>query len=147
MYDDNRLDDELVAFTDQVLAGGKPTTTSPELTGLTDVVQALYDIAGPQLSPSPTFQAHLTQRLSMEWNRQHPRRSASWLRQRPARLAALAAAAAVVLVAVALLLAQNSSGDSSLLGTSVGSMTWGAVLVVVVVIGAAGLVFWFRERR
>ncbi len=147
MHDDNRLDDELAAFTDQVMAGAKPTSTSSELAGLTDVVQALYDIAGPQLSPSPTFQAHLTQRLTMEWNRQYPRRNASWLRQRPVRLAAFAAAAVVVLVAAALLLAQDSSDNSSVLGTSVGSVTWGAVIVVAVVIGVAGLVLWLRERH
>ncbi len=146
MRDDNRLDNELVAFTDQVLAGEERPAVSPEIAGLADVVQRLYETAGPHLAPSPTFEAHLTQRLIMEWNHQHQRRGASWLRQRPMRLAALAAAAAVVLIVVALI-AQDSGGDDTLLGTSLGSVTWGAVIVVGVVLGVAGLVVWFRERR
>jgi hypothetical protein len=147
MRDDNRLDNELAAFTDQVLAGENLPDVSPELAGLADVVQRLYDTTGPRLAPSASFEAHLTQRLVMEWNHQHPRQGASWLRQRPVRLAALAAAAAVVLVVVGLIFAQDSGGDDRLLGTSLGSVTWGAVIVLGVVLGIAGLVAWYRERR
>jgi hypothetical protein len=144
MADNARLDDELAAFTDSLLAGEEAPVPA-ELSELAAVVRQLHTVIDPQARPTPVFEERLTQRLNREWTIQHERRPQTWRSYRLTRLAALAAALAVILVGVALL---SSGGDNEpVQGTAIDS-TIGTVAVLVALVGLGILVLiWLRQRR
>lgn len=71
--EDRRLDDQLAAYTDQVL--GHDPTGEPQLAPETDELRKLQEVvlrldrAGKQGSPSPAFAARLRAMLQQEWRR------------------------------------------------------------------------------
>jgi hypothetical protein len=143
MHDDARLDDELAAFTDGILAG-EDASVPPELDDLASVVRRLHDTVVLGAQPEPAFRDRLTQRLNREWTLQHQRRKHPWRSSRPVQLMALAAVVAVILFALALLSA--NSDEKPVQGTALGTIT-GAVVIITVLLGLGLLIIWYRFRR
>lgn len=146
MSNNAKLDDELAAFTDDLLAGRDTMTVSEELEPLSRVVRQLHAVIPPNAAPAPAVHTHLTQRLIREWNLLH---------QRPPRLVrfyqrrgvmALAASLLVVILAVVLISLREGGGNEPLEGTALGSQE--SVIFVVIgglIIGGL-LAFWFKQR-
>jgi hypothetical protein len=142
MHDNPRLDDELAAFTDGLLAG-EDAQTPPELDDLAHVVRQLNEIIGSDVHLDPAFRERLTQRLNREWTLQHKRRS-HWHSSHLVQLLALAAVIAVTLGALVLLLAE--ANDKPVQGTALGSAP-GIAVVIAVLVGLGVLLIWYYQRR
>ncbi len=140
MHDDARLDNELAAFTDGLLAG-QHVPTPPELEELAQVVRLLNGVIAPAERPNPAFREHLTQRLDREWSLQYQRRTRYPLSR---RLVQLAAVVAVILGAVIVL--SIDSDDKSVEGTALGS-TSGIVVVIAVLVVVGVMVSWYYQHR
>jgi lipopolysaccharide export LptBFGC system permease protein LptF len=140
MHDNARLDDELAAFTDGLLAGEDvPAPTGLE--ELAQVVRQLNALIAPAERPSPAFREHLTQRLNREWTLQHQRRT----RFRFSRRLVQVAAVVVVILGALVVLALNSENES-VQGTALGSAS-GIVVIVVVLLAIGVAIFWFHQHR
>jgi hypothetical protein len=140
MHDNARLDDELAAFTDGLLAGEDvPAPTGLE--ELAQVVRQLNALIAPAERPSPAFREHLTQRLNREWTLQHQRRT----RFRFSRRLVQVAAVVVVILGALVVLALNSENES-VQGTALGSAS-GIVVIVVVLLAIGVAIFWFYQHR
>jgi hypothetical protein len=168
MNDETRLDNELAAFTDRLLAG-EDAQAAPEIDALAQVVRQFHHVMDPASKPGPAFRERLAERLDQEWaamQQDHPaipmresaresliaRRSepksrpifAGLRRNRTVRLAAMAATVAVALF-VAILIAADP-GNTSETGTASGEFGW-PVIIGIVVVGLLGLlVFWLGQR-
>lgn len=161
MPEDRRHDDELAAYTDQLLAGENPEVP-PEIEDLAPVVRSLRDVIQPDAKPSPTFRAQLDQQLDREWEQiqlerqdanrlgQRPTRPRArqpvikrWRQRRMARLVSLAAAVAVILVGALLVIDQESSSQA---GSATGPLSWPVVVGVVSVVLVGLLLFWLSQR-
>jgi hypothetical protein len=142
MHDHTGLDDELAAFTDQLLAG-EDVQAPPELEELAGVVRQLHAMIAPESRPDPAFRERLTQRVHREWSIQHKRQPRAWHSRRLVQLTALAAVVALTLLALLLL----SDGDEEpVQGTALGSVT-GVIVVAAVLVGLGVLIVWYRQRR
>lgn len=143
---DEHLDEELAELTNLLLEKRMKTpTTTPELRGLDEIVYQLDRVIQPDVPPSPSFRARLTQRLIEEWNVVHNQQKIRPFSLRPPQLAALAASVAVVLLVTVLLLNNGESGPLS--GTAAGN--GGGLVFALVALAAAGVaafVFWRRHR-
>ena len=136
MSDQNRLDNALVAYTDDLLSGvGGPPP--PSLGNLVPVLHALRDLAGPDVRPPGAFQAHLRQRLGVQWSMEVRRAPRSNRRL-------LWAGAALGLALVVLIVTAWDASAEDLQGTALGPAT-GAVALVAVV--GAALILWLGQRR
>ena len=167
LFEDRRLDDQLAAFTDQIL--DRNTTGEPELAPEADELRKLQEVvirlkrAGATNQPSPTFAAKLRAVLNQEWLRSgakpQPARSAQtgflrkvlqdigqyFERTQPRILALQFAAAAVILLLVGLLIAPPDSG-APLTGTAgLEAVIWPIVLVLGVL--AIILVVWLARPK
>jgi len=141
------FDDELVRWTDQLLAGN--AAARPEgLDELAEVVRQLKQTIAPENPPSPAFRANLQNVLLREWSHRPKEkyRAFVWSHNRTLNLTLLAACLAGALLIVALLIEQAENGEKAAQGTSVGSLPWvfGASAVVVVVVGIG---MWFFKGR
>lgn len=143
MPQDARLDDELAAFTDQLLSG-EQAQVSPEIEDLAAVVKRLCQVVDPATRPDPAFRDRLTQRLNREWTLYHQRPARRWMSNRLLQVAAVAAGLGVVLLVVSLL--GNGSGDQNIEGTAWGSLGW-AFVIVVAVGGLVAFVIWYGRKR
>ncbi|NDJ79222.1 MAG: hypothetical protein GYB65_23475 [Chloroflexi bacterium] len=147
---DKRLDNELAALTDRVLAG-EQTDIPPELSDLTPIIEQLHQTVAPDAEPDAGFQDQLTRRIMREWESHPPRhaprsRWSYWRTNRIVQLAAAAATLVVVLLAIALLANRTDTSDGSMEGTALGSPGGMAVILAALVI--AGLIaFWVSQRR
>jgi hypothetical protein len=142
MRDDERLDEMLSNFTDQLLAG-EDAPVSPELDDLAHVVRQLHRVVAPSGQAAPTFRTQLRQRLQREWVVQHKRQAHLW--QNRWVIQAVAASVAVLLLLIVLITASDRGGSEQ--GTALGgSMTWIAGILIAV-FGVGLLVYWFRQRR
>ncbi len=164
MDDETRLDNELAAFTDGLLAGKDPES-APEIEALAHVVRRFHHIIDPDSRPEPAFRERLAKQLDHEWTIQHrslappeqqqradrerhsPRFLFDGLRHnRVVRLAAMAAVLTVVL-SVAVLVATDSDNAPGEPGTASGDFAW-PVVIGIVVVGLLGLlIFWLGQRR
>ena len=144
MGDDIRLDDELAAFTDRLLAG-EDAPAPPDLEDLAQVVRQLQQVIAPHERPAPGFRERLTQRLTREWPLQHHRRLRPWRASRRVQLTALAASVAVALLVVALLAANTDGSDVK--GTASGSVAGPVAVVVVIALGVGLWLIWRYQRR
>jgi hypothetical protein len=82
MNDETRLDDELAAFTDKLLAGGD-VHAAPEIEDLAAVVRQVHELIVPDSRPDPAFRERLTQQLEREWAQQQAARSESTQHSHP----------------------------------------------------------------
>ncbi len=158
--EDRSLDDQLAAFTDQVL--GHDPTGEPQLAPETEELRKLQEVvlrldhAGKQGSPSPAFAARLRAVLQQEWRRagvtakpalaqpnfvqkflhdaaQEMRRYVE--RSQPRTLALQFGAVLVILLLVAALVLPPDSG-----GVLTGAAGIGATIVPVIIAGGVLLV-------
>ena len=143
MSSDGKLDEQIAAYTDCLLAGEK-AEISQDMVDLAPVVRQIYDLIEPDRPPDPVFREQLTQRLNHEWMHLHTHRRARrpWYRSRTGQLMAAAASLTVILLAVAL--AAGGMGDGSSEGTALGSIAW--VGVVIVLVGGMLAVWWQRRQ-
>lgn len=165
--EDRRLDDQLAAFTDQVLdrsAAGEPELVqeADELRKLQEVVLRLKR-AGETGQPSPAFAARLRAVLSQEWLRSgaksQPARSAQagFLRRvlqqieqyfrhtQPRILALQFAAVMVVLLLVGLLITAPGSGAPLTGASGLDAAVWPVILFLGVL--AVILVVWLARSK
>lgn len=138
MSDQNRLDNTLVAYTDDLLNGvaGPPP---PGLGHLVPMLHALRDLAGPDVHPPSTFQARLRQRLGVQWStevRCAPRGNR--------RLLWAGAGTVLALAIMALVVVGRDVAAGDLQGAALGPVT-GAVALVSLV--GAVLILWLSRRR
>lgn len=141
--DNAKMDDELAAFTDNLLAG-RNTPVSEEMEALSKVVRQLHTMIAPEDQPSPAFRTHLTQRLTREWNLFHQRQHQIVPFYRRRSVITLAASLLVVLLAVVLLSQRDS--NEPLQGTALGSLRWDVIIVVGALITAGLVALWFNQR-
>jgi hypothetical protein len=66
MTDETRLDNELAAFTDRLLAGEDAQAT-PEIAELAQVVRQFHRLVAPDSGPDSAFRDRLAQQLNREW--------------------------------------------------------------------------------
>jgi hypothetical protein len=145
MSDNAKLDDELAAFTDNVLAG-RDIPVSKELEGLSHVVSQLHRVIAPDAPPSPAFRDRLTQRLIREWNLLHDRQPRRVPFYRRRSILALAASLLVVVLAVVLLSLGAGDDNAPLQGTALGSGEWTVFIFMGILITAGLLAVWFRQH-
>ncbi len=141
MVDDERLDEMLSSFTDQLIAG-EDAPVSPELENLAHVVRQLHRVVAPDGRVTPTFRTQLRQRLQREWVVQHQRQPRFW--QNRWVIQSLAAGVAVLILLIVLLTASDRGGAEQ--GTALGSMTWLAGIILAI-FGIGVLIYWFRQRH
>lgn len=134
--------EQLVAYTDDLLAGGEPAPP-PTLADEAEVVRALNRLAGPAIKPDATFRQRLRQQLVVQWEEEHiaalPRAGRGrW------RILALVAGLAVIMVVV--VLGSSARGDfgADVRGTALGAGLWATVLALGALVGGA---LWWRGRR
>ncbi len=147
MNNHQEFDDELVRWTDQLLAGD--AAEAPEgLEDLANVVRQLKQTIAPESSPTPTFRANLQNVLLREWSRrpQQKRLRFVWSQNRVLNLSLVAACLAAALLVVVLLIERAENGEKTVQGTSAGSLPWffGAAVAVIVVVGVG---MWFFKGR
>lgn len=137
------LDDELVRWTDQLLADDAGDAPE-ELGDLAEVVRQLKRTIAPESPPTPAFRANLQNVLVREWSRrpQQKRFLFLWSHNRVLNLSLVAASLTAVLLFVALLI-QNE--ERSAQGTSAGSLPW--IFGVVAGVVAVGIGVWFFKGR
>jgi anti-sigma factor RsiW len=148
MSNDARLDDELAAYTDGLLAG-EEQPVSGEMAELAGVVRQLRETIAPHEKPAPAFRARLTQRLDREWTLHHERQTESrwwWRNRRALQLTAIAATITVVLFVVALISAQGNDGNDGLEGTALSPVT-GLVGLILLMAGIGVAMIWLRRHR
>jgi hypothetical protein len=138
MPDQNRLDNALAAYTDDLLSGGGGPPP-PGLGDLAPVLGALRDLAGPDVHPPGTFQARLRQRLGVQWNMEARRAPPG-----NKRLLWAGAGIALALAIVAFVVVGWDASADDLRGTALGSLT-GAVALLGLV--GALLLLWLSQRR
>ena len=151
---DQKLDDALAAFTDQVLAGEQEDSSTDMLDNeLSDTILRIHRALGP-----PEVDEQMKQRVHhvamMEWReeRRKKKQTASpfdWLQQLMPSSGQLpvwagAVAAVIVLVAVFVLLPLDGGSISGAAGSPDGGLVAAAVVA-----GAAlgGILFWWLGRR
>jgi hypothetical protein len=146
MSDNAKLDEELAAFTDNMLAG-REIPVSEEMEPLTQVVRQLHSVIAPDTPASPAFRTHLTQRLIREWNQlhQHPSRHRRFRQWQP--VIALAASLIVVMLVVVLLSDLEDNSNEPLQGTALGSGAWGVFIIVGLLITTGLLIYWLKQRK
>ena len=140
MHDNARLDDELAAFTDGILAG-EDVPTPAGLEELAQVVRQLNALIAPAEQPSPAFRERVTQRLNREWTLQYQRRTRFRYSRRLVQMAAL-----VAVILAALIVLSFDSENKSVQGTALGSPSGIAVIIVVLVV-IGGAILWFYQHR
>jgi hypothetical protein len=146
MHDHTPLDNELAAFTDQVMQGSD-ITANPAMDELAAVVRQLHTVIAPDDPASDAFRERLRTRLSMEWDLQHPQPVQWWRSQRAQWVAAAAASIALVLAAALVISSQVGSDSDSYSGTAAFGSLVGVFVVSVIVISISALVFLYRRDR
>ncbi|MBI5959885.1 MAG: hypothetical protein HY866_14180, partial [Chloroflexi bacterium] len=139
MNDDTRINNQLAAFTDQLLAGQETAEASAEVHDLAEVVRRIRTVIPPNSAVDPAYRAQLAQHLQMEWNLQYKPKGSRWQNRRVLQLMAAGIAVAVLLL---VLLAQGNEGEGEVQGTALGPLPW----VLVAALGAAGvaaLIVWY----
>jgi hypothetical protein len=175
MNDETRLDDELAAFTDKLLAG-EDVHAAPEIEDLAAVVRQVHDLVAPDSRPDPAVRERLARQLRREWTQQEAARpesthhahsppgptrashgtgrfappSAPRLRSaisglRRNRIAQLAALAAIV--TVVLLVALLLAADSSAISGEEGTVSGVFSWPVIVGIVVVGLIILWLGKR
>lgn len=140
MSDNHKLDDELAAWTDSMLAGSIEQP-SDELQDLAEIARELRRTIDPQVAPSEAFRAQLTHRLMREFASSSKRKVSFLPQQRRSRLALAAAGITLVLFMGVLLTSQDTSGEQS--GTAGGSsLSLLNFILLVGVASVAGVAFW-----
>jgi len=160
---DRRIDDELAAFTDQVLArqADDEPQLAPEHEDLRQLQETVLRLKRVRTAsqPSPDFAARLRALLKQEWQRNGPRpqpaspQPASLLQKvrrffessRPRMLALQFAAIAVVLLVVALFVTPLSGGAPLTAAAGVGAVLKPVVLVLGLLL--ALLVIWLARPK
>lgn len=175
MNNETRLDDELAAFTDKLLAG-EDVHAVPEIEDLAAVVRQVHELVAPDSPPDPAFRKRLTQQLEREWAQQQAARPesthhshsppgpthgswwANWAasRSEPGSRSAIGGlsrnrtvrlAALVAVVTVVLLVALLLAADSSDLSGEEGTVSGVFSWPVIVGIVVVGLVIlWLGQR-
>lgn len=142
MDENAKLDDQLAALTDDLLAGREPAANS-ELDDLERVVKRIQGTIAPEKSPTPEYHDRLTQRLYLEWLRSNRGRKGSWR----SRQLAYATLASVALLATLLAFTLSESGSRLLLGTAAGASNAAIIIVIVAaLIAGVGIFLWRRSR-
>lgn len=140
---DNHYNDELAEYTDRILAG-EDMTVSAENQDLAQIVQQIRGTIRPEDEPSDDFRDQLRSRLVDEFNRStRGQRIVQFQRQRIIRRVAQVAALFVVVGAITVLL------DSTQLVGTAGDDSFDLISLVIslVVVTAAGVVFWLFSNR
>ncbi|MBN1563905.1 MAG: hypothetical protein JXA10_08700 [Anaerolineae bacterium] len=176
MTDETKLDNELAAFTDRLLAGQDAQST-PEIDALAQVVRQFHYLADPASGPDPAFRDRLAQRLDQEWAAIQAENQVTSVESQPVRsdrqvdsgLSDLFVpragsgsrrkirnlrrnrtvwlTAIAATITVALLVAVLIDvGDESATGTASGNLDWPVVVGIVVVAFLGVLVFWLGQR-
>jgi hypothetical protein len=143
--ENGRLDEELAALTDRLLAG-QEMEMSTEHHDLEQIVRWLRQVIAPKEQPDPAYRSQLAQRLIREWNLTHQRQPHGWKNRQVIRLAALGAILTLVVVGLVLWSAYNGVDNDTLQGTALGSLE-GGILVGAAVIGVVIVLFWYRRHR
>jgi hypothetical protein len=145
MDEQTRLDNELADITNNLLEKRiKAASASAIVRPLEEMIHTLDEIIQPDVPPSASFRARLTQRVLEEWNLLHDQRAIRRFNPRPTQLVALAASVAIVLTVATLLVRQSTS--SELAGTATGSENTLTVLIVAGVVGVAAFFIWRRYQ-
>lgn len=139
-------DNELAAFTDQLLAGKEPAMLTDE-SELADVVRQLHRTISPEKPVSQNFKKRLTQRLTMEWDLQHQNRSHWWTTPRVQQIATLLAASVVLVIAATLLLSVSGGDNSSSLEGAATAPLAGIAVIALIAVGLLSLIVFFRRDR
>jgi hypothetical protein len=136
------ITEELVAYTDEVLAGADPAPP-PGLEGEARVVRALNRLAGPAAGPDAAFRRRLRQQLVVQWEKEHTAEVARPARGRW-RMWALVAGMAAIMLVIALGTSARGDFGADVRGTALGAGVWAAFLALGALVGG---VLWWRGRR
>jgi hypothetical protein len=153
------LDDQLVEFTDRLLAGETTEefpmdTPSTELSSYQEIVLRMKHVAG-EVTPAPALREKIRARLVAEWQKAGFQQAASpkiqprgWVKStrsgRRQFLYRLAFVMVVVLLASFFLFPHLDSGLS---GASGGQSSWLYFIVIALVILLGFALWWYSRRR
>ncbi len=146
MHDQAPLDNELAAFTDQVLRGAN-AVAGPATDDLAAVVRQLHNAITPADPPSDAFRTQLRTRLSMEWDLQHPQPVQWWRSRRAQWVTAAAASLAVIFAAAISIAARYGSDGDTYPGTATFGSLIGGIVIGVLVISLSALAIFYRKDR
>ncbi|MCD4687442.1 MAG: hypothetical protein K8S97_16045 [Anaerolineae bacterium] len=146
MHDQAPLDNELAAFTDQVLRGAD-AVANPATGDFAAVVRQLHNTITPTDPPSDAFRTRLRTRLSMEWDLQHPQPVQWWRSPRAQWVTAAAASLAIVFAAAIFIAAQYGSDGDTYSGTATFGSLIGRIVIGVLVISLSVLAILYRKNR
>ncbi|GAB4407533.1 MAG: hypothetical protein Kow00106_00370 [Anaerolineae bacterium] len=142
MNEHTRITEELVAYTDDLLAGGDPAPP-PGIKEEARIVRALNRLIGPAAGPNIAFRQRLRQQLAVQWEKEHAAEVSRSGRGRW-RMWSLVAGVAVIMLVIVLGTSTRGDFGTDTRGTALGAGVW----VTVLALGAlAGGALWWRGRR
>ena len=143
MDQDNRLEEALAAFTDNVLEE-QDVEFSGEMQDMERIVMALDQLIDPHSGPDAAFRARLNRTLNDEWAVQQRQQRIRQVQQQRLMRYGAAAAALVIVIAAALVISDN--GDSPT-ATSAGDDNTLIYLSVGIVAALAVFYAYMQFRR
>jgi hypothetical protein len=136
------MTEELVTYTDDLLAGGDPAPP-PGIEGEARVVRALNRLVGPAAGPDPAFRLRLRQQLAVQWEKEHTLEVSRAGRGRW-RMWSLVAGVAVVMLVIVLGASARGDFGADVRGTALGAGMWATLLALGALVGGA---LWWRGRH